>query len=69
VNGSGKAKLVQLEHRLPALAKPLTSGQSLRRSGDDKVPLKTALNGQAEVCIFVSGVTVYGWVSNSIAGV
>jgi hypothetical protein len=56
VNGSGKAKLVQLEHRLPALAKPLTSGQSLRRSGDDKVPLKTALNGQAEVCIFVSGV-------------
>lgn len=44
-----KPKLVQYDRRLPALAKPHTLGHAPWRQGDEKVPLKEALNGQAEV--------------------
>jgi len=47
-NGVTKPKLVQYDRRLPALAKPHTLGHAPWRQGDEKVPLKEALNGQAE---------------------
>ncbi|KAI8578715.1 hypothetical protein K450DRAFT_245163 [Umbelopsis ramanniana AG] len=48
--GSGlvKPKLVQYEHKLPPLAKPPTPGYNSRKQVDDKVPLKSALNGMAD---------------------
>lgn len=51
--GSGfvKPKLVQYEHKLPPLAKPPTPGHNSRKQVDDKVPLKSALNGMTDVSV------------------
>ncbi|KAI9289722.1 hypothetical protein BC943DRAFT_80878 [Umbelopsis sp. AD052] len=47
-SGLGKPKLVQYEHKLPPLAKPPTPGYTSRKQVEDKIPLKSALNGMTD---------------------
>jgi hypothetical protein len=49
--GFVKSKLVQYEHKLPPLAKPPTPAITSRKPVDDKVPLKSALNGMTDVSV------------------